>query len=147
MSRFVLTLKESFGVFLQNPKFILPKLVIALLYSIPMLFTFAVTLVVHVLDIFVTSMYPAMVNDVKAGKEISFFGSAKFAFEKLKVTLPAILILELIFMAALVVIAVPLAFFIVTESGFSIIFTFFYLLFVVLFVFLFYQLYPVLVLE
>jgi len=39
MNKFRNTLKDSFEIFVQHPKFIIPKLVIALLYSIVILLT------------------------------------------------------------------------------------------------------------
>ena len=172
MSKFVKTLGESFGFFSENPLFIVPKLVVAALYSIlivltaglvvdvfdavssgsqELLFTallfFGATILLSIVDIFVGSMYPLMVEQVKKGKKVglrsAFFGALKNA----RVVLPSLVVVELGFVLLLGLVSAPLALLALSSDGFFVLFTVVYVVAVLAIVFLFYLLYPVVVFE
>src|SRR3989338_7610694 len=97
-NKFVSTLRESFELFVNNPEFIVPKLIIAILYSINLiltadllekvllgqssyslsllatsLFLLIFALVINIIDIVISAMYPFMVAQLQSGKKLNFF--------------------------------------------------------------------------
>jgi len=169
MSRFADTLRDSIRIFAANPKFIVPKLIISILYSITLVFTaelavdalaepaigalfpllalLAAVLAISFLDIIAGAMYPFMVADVKSGRRVSLgsaFGSVMGNAGKI---LPPVILVEASILAVIFIISVPLSLLIVSESDYTLVFTAIYLAIVVAVVFLFYSLYPVLAFE
>ncbi|HZX34835.1 MAG TPA: hypothetical protein VFF09_05655 [archaeon] len=166
MSRFLETLKSSFSVFVQHPKFILPKLFIAFLYSIMILLTadvavsaftepsqevlanslvlLFVLIVLNVLDVFISSMYPFMVKDVmRKNGVVSISKSFKEALSRAKVIMPSVLSVEFGFLVLSFILSVPLALLILSESDYTIIFSLLYVLLILAAVFFFFLLYPI----
>jgi len=169
MTKFVDVLKESFGVFADEPKFILPKLLIAVLYSVLIILTadlslqilenpdpelfggalvlLAATLALALLDIFVGSMYPFMVRDVKKNKPLSLAKAFSEAVAKAPVFMPSLVIVELGFLALTFVLSLPLAFMFVYDEAYVAVFSLFYLVVLVAVVFFFFLLYPIIAFE
>ncbi len=173
MGKFSATLRDSFEIFSREPKFILPKLVIAFLYSILILYTadlaldvlvfsnpdnmmpllvtalilFGSTIVVSLADIFVGSMYPIMVEQVRKTKKLGLRKSFSDALAGAKATMPSIIVVELLFLALSFVISIPLSIFIVEESDYFVLFSMVYVGLLVAVVFFFYLIYPVVVFE
>ncbi|HLC92253.1 MAG TPA: hypothetical protein VJH23_00945 [archaeon] len=169
MSRFFETLQSSLRIFLENPKFILPKLLISFLYSITILLTASVAadvladpalsllpmllalllavLAVGVLDIVVSAMYPFLVKDALARRKVSIFSSLKQVASNAGKILPPLLILEAGVLAAIFILSIPLSILIVSESDYSLIFTGIYVLLILAAVFFFYTLYPLVAFE
>lgn len=169
MGAFVSALKESLEVFSRNPKFIVPKLVVALVYSVlivlsadllekalnePSLalalqaFVLIVVLVfAGILDALVGAMYPLMVVDVRSGRRVLLASAAKGALAKAGKVLPTVILIELFFLAVVTIVSMPLALVLVVQEIYAVVFTVFYVVFLLAVVFFFYQLYPVLVFE
>ena len=169
MGKFYSTVNDSFKVFLENPKFIVPKLVMAVFYSViilltadlsmlvfeapgeellmPALILLVVTFAVGILDIFVGSMYPFMVSQVKKNQALHLRNAAKSAIEKAPLTLPSVLLVEVAFMVLLLIISLPLSFLILSDDAFFLLTMGVYAVVLVAIVFFFYLLYPVMVYE
>ncbi len=169
MNKFVKTLASSIEIFSEHPKFIIPKLIIAVFYSITLLWTvdltadailapsseiivsllvlLAGTLIVGVLDIIASSMYPFMVEQTKKGK-ISIKKALDLSLKKSMEIIPSVLVVEFIFLGLAVVLFIPF-FFLAYFFGdfFILIFYLIYAVFLFLVVFLFYSIYPVLAFE
>jgi len=173
MSKFNNTLKDSFQIFVQHPKFIVPKLLIALLYSIVILLTADIastillepdpdllipilinsiillggTMFLSLLDLFIGSMYPFMVSQVKEKKELNLRESFNKALKKVRSTMPPLITIEILFVVVIALISIPLSFVIVNEADYFLFFSIFYVLILLGIVFLFYLIYPIVALE
>lgn len=166
MAKFISVLKDSFRIFSANPKFILPKLLIAILYSYtilsttglfsealsnpsPELLASALALLLFVigislLDIIVGAMYTPLVAQVKAKKEVSLSLALKEVIAKAGKILPAVIAVELGFIALITVLSLPLSFLFVTDDSYFLVFSVLYAAILIAAVFFFYQLYPIL---
>ena len=114
MSRFMITLRESLEVFSENPKLILPKLLVSFLYSIVFVLVaglivnlfkdpesaslvgtialFALEVVFVLVDIFVNLMFPHMVKQHRDKKKVSLRKSFRYVLSNLSAALPVLLI-------------------------------------------------------
>ena len=130
MTKFFLALKDSFTTLLNQPNLFLPKLFIALLYSVQILFLPGLTLqafyapsiellntlifwivylfAVLIIDILVNAMYPFLVKDFFAGKKISLQKAFKKSFKKSLVIVPTVMLVEILFLAVVVILSFPL---------------------------------------
>lgn len=173
MSKFKNTLKDSFEIFVHHPKFIIPKLVIALLYSIIILLTADIassillepdpdllfpilinsilllggTMVLSLLDLFIGSMYPFMVSQVKEKNELILRDSFNKALKKIGSTMPPLIIIEILFLIVIVLVSIPLGFVIVNEAEYFLLFSILYAIILLGIVFLFYLIYPIVAFE
>lgn len=173
MSKFNNTLKDSFQIFVQHPKFIIPKLVIVLLYSVVILLTVDIassvllepdsdllipllinsiillggTMLLSLLDLFIGSMYPFMVSQVKEKKELNLRESFNKALKKVRSTMPPLITIEILFLVITALISIPLSFMIVNEAEYFLFFSIFYVIILLGMVFLFYLIYPIAALE
>jgi len=132
MSSFINVLKDSYALLLAEPKLFIPKLIVAALFSIPLLlfpelaleaialrteqvlintiwvlgvFIIASTLV----DILINAMYPFMVRDYFDKKPISISNAFKDSIGKFFVVAPAVLAVELLTIVIVFVASFPLA--------------------------------------
>tara|TARA_Y100000310_G_scaffold59310_1_gene54659 strand:- start:1752 stop:2525 length:774 start_codon:yes stop_codon:yes gene_type:complete len=169
MSKFSITLKDSYNIFLQEPKFVLPKLIIALLNSILILLVadlavqvfaeptaellistiilFLATIIVSLADIFVGAMYPFMVEQVKSKKKLDLSKAFQSTLKKVGVIFPSIIAVEFGFLVLTFLISLPMSFLIISDEAYTIFFSGIYVVLLLGFVFLFYVLYPLLAYE
>ena len=169
MSKFNNTLKDSFKIFVENPKFVIPKLVIAFLYSVIILATMnlsisavqeptmelliysiillGVTIVISLADIFVGLMYPFLVKQVKKNQAIHLRNAARSALKKSFKSIPSVLAVEAGFVLIILLLALPLGFLIDSLDLYMVISSILYIAVLLAVVFLFYSLYPILVFE
>ena len=173
MSKFNKTLKDSFEIFVKHPKFIIPKLVMALLYSVVILLTADIassilvepdpellypilinliillggTMVLSLLDLFVGSMYPFMVSQVKEKKQLNLIDSFNKSWEKIGSTMPTLIFVEILFLVLIVLVSIPLGFAIASEAEYFLLFSIVYVIILLGMVFLFYLIYPIVTLE
>lgn len=169
MSRFAETLKSSLEIFLKHPRLIIPKLIVALLYSFTILATTGLlenaiadpslslltqtvlllgfVIAIGLVDIVASATYPFMVGDARSGKKVSVIGALARVFSRpRKILVPAIIV-EMGLVLALFLLSLPLSFMIAAESDYTLAFTLVYAAVVLAVVFLFYSLYPVLAYE
>lgn len=170
MNGFFGALRTSFETLLTHPKLFLPKILITFLYSVPVLFlpslaigSFAApsleifnalvfflffTLGVSVLDTMVSAMYPFLVSDYFAGTKISLKKSFSFSLKKVFLVVPAVMLVEILFLAAAIMLAFPFALFVISENYFGIAAIVFVSLALIFFIgVFFYMIYPVTALE
>ena len=173
MTKFSETLKDSFEVFSANPKFIIPKLLIAILNIFLLIATadltnqfvvaqefdtltpllanvtliFVGTLIVTLIDLFVGSMYPFMVEQVKNKKSLDLRAAFSSAWKKIGVTMPTLIGIELAFILFAFIVSVPLAMLFVEEFDYFVLFSGVYLVLILIIVFFFYLIYPIVALE
>ncbi|MFH1391839.1 MAG: hypothetical protein ABIH20_06000 [Candidatus Diapherotrites archaeon] len=169
MSKFSITLKDSYNIFLQEPKFVFPKLIIALLNSVLILLAadlaiqvlvepttellvttiilLGATIIVSLADIFVGAMYPFMVEQVKDKKKLNLSKAFESTVKKARVIFPSIIAVEFGFLVLTFIVSLPLSFLIVSEDAYAIFFSGIYVVLLLGFVFLFYILYPLLAYE
>lgn len=173
MSKFNNTLKDSFEIFAKHPKFIIPKLVIALLYSIIILLTADIastiflepdpellypilinsilllggTMFLSLLDLFIGSMYPFMVTQVKEKNQLNLGESFHKAMGKIRSTMPPLILIEILFLVVTVLLSIPLSFIIASEAEYFLLFSIMYAAILLGIVFLFYLIYPIVTLE
>ncbi|MCR4336050.1 MAG: hypothetical protein NUV57_05980 [archaeon] len=166
MSKFSGTLRDSYNIFLKEPKFILPKLIIALLNSVLILLVadlaiqvlaepttellvtaiilFGATIIVSLADIFVGAMYPFMVEQVKDKKKLDLSKAFESTVKKAGVIFPSIIAVEFGFLVLTFIVSLPLSFLIVSDDVYAVFFSGVYVILLLGFVFLFYILYPLL---
>jgi hypothetical protein len=168
MSDFISSLKYSVKIFSSEPKLLIPKLVIAAIFTVIMVATvhyyvlaienydisvipvllmlFFVTLLANVLDILASAMYPYLVDDFRKNKKVSLMDAFKKAVKNsFKIVVPVAAI-ELAFIVITSVFAIVLMF-ILPNKIFNIVSAAFYLLTVIAFVFVFYNIYSVIAFE
>ncbi len=176
MGKFAATLKDSIEIFSANPVLIVPKLTVAALYSALILATTSLftgplepsvamlvdlllllfsSIVVSLLDTFMSSMYPIMVRQVWAGEKVSLSSALKGAAAKAPQTIPPVIIIELCFLAIIALFWLVSSFIVPLGSAmdggaadpYQLAFSVFYLALAVAVVFLFYLIFPVAVYE
>ena len=169
MSKFSNTLKDSFKIFIENPKFVLPKLVIAFLYSVMILATIELsisaiaeptmdllivsiillgaTIVISLVDIFVGLMYPVLVKQVKSNQAIHLRNAAKTVLKNSFKSFPSIIAVELGFVLVVFLLSLPLVFFIESIDLYMVFSSILYIVILLVVIFLFYSLYPILIFE
>ncbi|MEK6958184.1 MAG: hypothetical protein AABW99_04380 [archaeon] len=169
MPDFAATLRDSFGVFAAHPKLIVPKLIIAVLYSylllvtadlslqavqspsagllVPLLLTLVAVLLVNFVDIGASAMYSFLVEDARKKRGVSLLRSLKACFPKAWAIVPSVVLVELAFIALTFILSVPASLLFVSESDYFIAYSIAYGLLLLAVVFFFYLLYPVLVFE
>jgi hypothetical protein len=160
------TLKESFILLGKSPKLFLPKILVALLYSIPMLvlpgialesfaypdaaliapllLLLALTILFSLVDISVNAAFPFFVSDYFLGRPLSFRNALSSFTRRAGVILPAAILVELAAIVIIFLFAVPLGFAVAT--GNYAMFVFFgalSLLFIIGFAVAFFLLYPI----
>ena len=170
MTNLFVVLTDSFTTILKKPKLFLPKLFIAVLYSIQILFLPSLTLAsinsptiellnqlifwivylffVIIIDTLVSAMYPFLIKDFFEKKEIFFQSALKKAFKKFFVIVPTILLIEFLFLGVIFVLSIPLTIFFISNNFFGVVILgIVILLSVFLFAVFFYMIYPVVTLE
>ncbi|HIH09614.1 MAG TPA: hypothetical protein HA254_02985 [Candidatus Diapherotrites archaeon] len=173
MTRFANTLKQSVELFSEHPKFIIPKLIIALLYSLLILdvagalesalllgsdatpsaieglfMLFFFTLALNILDILTSAMYPYLVKQLKSGShEIHLLEAAGDVWKRaFSIVLP-LMIVEIGFVMVVMLVFVPVVLSLVIGLFPPILLVPLFAILAFAVVFLFYPLYPVLVYE
>jgi len=169
MSKFSNTLNDSFKLFIENPKFVIPKLVIAFFYSLMILATIELSvsaiaeptmdllivsiillgaaIMVSLVDVFVGLMYPVLVKQVKSNQAIHLRNAAKTVLKNSFKCFPSIITVELGFVAVVFILSLPLVFFIDSLDLYMILSSILYVIILLVVVFLFYSLYPILIFE
>lgn len=170
MTSFFQVIKDSFKTLVISPKLFLPKIFIVLLYSIPVLFLPALTIesfafpkkellgkiffwivylfAVLLVDILVNAMYPFLVKEFFDKKDVSILRAFKNSLAKFFLVAPTIVGLELLFVAATLLLGFPLVYFILTENTAGIFFAVLALLALIfLLAVFFFLIFPILSLE
>ncbi|MBN2127763.1 MAG: hypothetical protein JW703_05265 [Candidatus Diapherotrites archaeon] len=165
-------LTDSFSLLMKKPLLFLPKLVIAFLYSIPMIFLPAITFAsldfsspktsllselvfwmiiifcISLLDILFNSMYSFISKDYLNKKNISLIQSFKKALNKFRTVFPSIILTDLIFIVIAFIVSIPLGFFIMLNSlELIILFSLIYFVIILILFIAFYLIYPIASLE
>jgi len=172
MGRFFKTLKDSLDFFSDYPLLILPKLIVAALYSVLILATaglildssgldatdlaaalllLVLTLILGLLDTFASSMYPFLVRQIRGGKKLDLMKGLSEAFCLAPRTMPPALIIEGIFLAMLFAFWIVFSFLLPLPSSpqpmvsdpYELVFSGFYILLAVAAVYFFYSIFPV----
>lgn len=159
--------RDSIELFISNPKLIVPKLIVSLLYGVIIIFTaqntidafvqpsidvlrnlvviFFATLAVVVADIVLSSMYPFIVQDLIKHKKAGLSGAFWAALSKAFVIVPAYLAVLLVFVIVTAIIEFVL--FLAMPENFLLVAPVVDLVAVFAAVFLFYFLFPVAIFE
>ncbi|MEK6942352.1 MAG: hypothetical protein AABW85_05840, partial [archaeon] len=138
MTKFFSILSDSFNLLAREPKLFLPKIFVSFLYSIPVIFlpalavaSFAApspellgslvfwlvfTFAALIVDSVVSAMYPFLVKDFFEKKQVSLRAALDCSLKKSFLVVPTALLVELLFVAFVVVLSFPMVFFILTNN-------------------------------
>ena len=138
MTKFFTIISESFVLLEKEPKLFVPKILVAFLYSIPVIFLpslavasfaapspelfgslmfwFVFSFASLIIDAVVSAMYPFLVKDFFEKKQISLKAALDSSLKKSSIVVPAALLVEILFVAFVILLSFPFVFFVVTEN-------------------------------
>ncbi len=163
-------IKDSFVLLAEQPKLFIPKLIVAALYSVPILFLPKIaidsftapnpglfdlllfylffTIFSSVVDVSVNAFYPFFVKEYRKKKTVSFGNAWKEFRKRAKVIIPSTLLIEFFAFVVLFLLAMPISVSLFIHN--DLLFVFFVMLslvFIIAIAVLFFLIYPVVSLE